>query len=56
MWLVLTSKSWIKVPIGVFIIVHREGVILFDAGRYPAIAEPDYIDSPLGRYLLRKIF
>lgn len=57
MWWVLTSRSWVKVPINYFLIEHRDGCILFDTGLDPAIAaDPKYIDSALGRFLLRRIF
>lgn len=56
MWWVLTSRSWIKIPIGAYVIQHRDGVVLFDTGMDPAIAESGYIDSAIGRFLCRKIF
>jgi N-acyl homoserine lactone hydrolase len=57
LWWVLTSKSWIKIPINAFVIEHRDGLVLFDTGMDPAIvSDPDYISSPIGRFLLRQIF
>ena len=57
LWWVLTSRSWIKVPINVFVIDHKDGLILFDTGLDPAIAsDPGYINSPIGRFLLNRIF
>jgi len=57
LWWVLTSKSWVKVPIHCFAIEHRDGLVLFDTGMDPAItSNPHYIDSPLGRFLLNRIF
>lgn len=54
---VLTSRSWIKVPINYFLIEHRDGPILFDTGADPTIAtNPSYITSALGRFLLKRIF
>ena len=47
MWWVLTSRSWIKVPINAFLIEHRDGLVLFDTGIDPAIAsDPRYLSSP----------
>lgn len=57
MWWVLTSRSWVKVPINAYVIEHRDGLVLFDAGVNPAlVSDPDYISSPIGRFLLKKIF
>ena len=54
---VLTSRSWVELPLNYFLIWHRTGPILFDTGIDPAIAsKPDYIVSPIGRFLLRRIF
>lgn len=57
MWWVLTSRSWVKAPINFFVIDHCDGPILFDTGLSPDIvSNPDYISSPIGRFLLKRIF
>ena len=57
MWWVLTSRSWVKAPITSYAIEHRDGLVLFDTGLDPAIvSDPDYITSPIGRFLLKRIF
>ena len=57
MWWVLTSKSWVRIPLNAYVIEHREGLVLFDAGMDPAVVlDPNYIDSPIGRFLLHRIF
>lgn len=57
LWWVLTSQSWVKVPINYFLIEHRDGPVLFDTGLDPAIAtDPGYISSAIGRFLLWRIF
>jgi N-acyl homoserine lactone hydrolase len=57
LWWVLTSRSWVKIPINCFVIKHRDGVVLFDTGMDPAIqSDPNYIDSTIGRFLMKKIF
>ena len=57
MWWVLTSRSWVKIPLNAFVIEHRDGLVLFDTGVDPALVlDPAYIDSPIGRFLLPKIF
>ncbi len=56
MWALL-SRSWAKLPINYFLIDHRDGPILFDTGLDPRIlTDASYIDSPIGRFLLRRIF
>lgn len=56
MWALL-SRSWVKLPINYFLIEHRDGPILFDTGLDPRIlTDPSYISSPIGRFLLRRIF
>lgn len=56
-WWVLTSQRWMDLPINFFVIEHRDGLILFDAGLDPAIAtDPDYISHPIGRFLLKRLF
>ncbi len=53
----LTSQSWIKIPVNAFVIEHRDGLVLFDTGLDPAIkSDPNYINSAIGRFLLRRIF
>ncbi|MCW9032918.1 MAG: N-acyl homoserine lactonase family protein [Rhodospirillales bacterium] len=57
LWWVLTSKKWIKVPTNVFVIEHRDGLVLFDTGIDLAVStDPNYIDSAIGRFFLRKLF
>ncbi len=57
LWWVLTSRSWIKIPINYFLIEHRDGPILFDTGLDPAIVtDKHYISSAIGRFLLHRIF
>mgnify|MGYP001811805660 CR=1 FL=1 len=57
MWWVLTSRSWVKAPITSYAIEHRDGLVLFDTGLDPAlVSDPNYISSPIGRFLLKRIF
>ena len=57
MWWVLTSRSWVRAPITSYAIEHRDGLVLFDTGLDPAlVSDPNYISSPIGRFLLKKIF
>ncbi len=53
----LTSKSWVRAPINAYAIEHRDGLVLFDTGADPAlVSDPNYIESPIGRFLLPRIF
>jgi len=57
LWWILTSRSWIEVPINVYVLEHRDGLVLFDTGMDPAIgSDPNYISSAIGRFLLHRIF
>jgi N-acyl homoserine lactone hydrolase len=57
MWWALTSRSWIEIPIHVFIIEHRDGLVLFDAGLDPAIvSDPRYVTNPIGRFFMKRVF
>ena len=57
LWWVLTSRSWIELPINVFVIKHRDGLVLFDTGIDPAIvSDPNYVDSAIGRFFMRRVF
>ena len=54
---VLTSRSWVELPINLFVIEHEDGLILFDTGLDPAIkSDPNYINKAVGRFLLGRIF
>lgn len=57
LWWVLTSQSWVGLPISVFLIEHKDGLVLFDTGLDPAIvSNPEYISQAIGRLLLKRIF
>lgn len=57
LWWVLTSRSWIELPINVFVIQHRDGLVLFDTGMDPAIvSDSNYVDSAIVRFFMRRVF
>lgn len=57
MWWVLFSRSWVEVPINVFVVKHLEGLVLFDTGLDPAVlTNPNYVDSFIGRFFMRRLF
>ena len=57
LWWVLTSRRWVRAPVLCYLIEHEQGLVLFDTGLDPAlVSDPNYIDSSIGRFLLRKIF
>ena len=54
---VLTSRSWVGLPINVFLIEHQDGFVLFDTGLDPALkSDPNYISQAIGRFLVDRIF
>ena len=57
LWWVLTSRRWVRVPIHCYLLEHQDGLVLFDTGLDPAIvSDPKYIQSPIGRFFLRRVF
>ncbi|MEO1137259.1 MAG: N-acyl homoserine lactonase family protein [Pseudomonadota bacterium] len=53
----LTSRSWVDLPINVFLIEHEDGLVLFDTGLDPALkTNPNYISQAIGRFLVDRIF
>ncbi len=57
LWWVLTSRSWIEIPILVYVIEHKDGLVLFDAGMSLEVqTDPEYFATPIGRFFARKIF
>lgn len=57
LWWVLFSRNWVEVPINVFVLEHPEGLILFDAGLDSSVlTNPQYVDSVIGRFFMRRLF
>ncbi len=53
----LFSTSWVESPVQMFVIDHRDGLVLFDAGLDPAIAtDRHYVSSAIGRFFLHRLF
>jgi len=53
----LTSRSWVSIPINVFVFEHRDGLVLFDTGMDPAaISNPTYVNSAIGRFFMNRVF
>jgi len=53
----LFSTSWVEVTCNVFVIEHRDGLVLFDTGVDRAIVtDPGYVSSAIGRFFLRRLF
>lgn len=58
LWL-LFSRCWVdEVPVHFFAIEHRDGLVLFDTGLDPAIAEDPkaYLGSAMGVFFLNRLF
>lgn len=57
LWWVFFGRRWVDLPLQAFLIDHRDGLILFDAGIDPAVqSESTYIKQAIGRFLLPRIF
>jgi len=53
----LFSRSWVEMPINVFVIEHPDGVVLFDAGLDPEIKnDREYVKDPIVRFFTRRLF
>jgi glyoxylase-like metal-dependent hydrolase (beta-lactamase superfamily II) len=51
------GRDWVKVPVHVFVVHHRDGVVLIDAGMSPRVAtDPDYWPDAITRTFMNKIF
>ncbi len=57
LWWVFLGRRWVPLPLQCFLIEHRDGLVLFDAGIDPAIvSDRRYIRQAIGRFLLPRIF
>lgn len=57
LWWVLFSRTWVDVPINVFVIEHPQGLVLFDTGLDPAVqTNARYVSHPIGRFFMRRLF
>jgi glyoxylase-like metal-dependent hydrolase (beta-lactamase superfamily II) len=56
-WWLLTSRHWTQPrPINVYVIEHRDGVVLFDTGQDRAsVTEPDYFPSGLSGIVYERL-
>lgn len=56
-WWILTSHRWVPLPVNVYLIEHREGLILFDTGLDRAVVtDTDYYPDGLTGFMFRHIF
>ncbi|MGA8533307.1 MAG: MBL fold metallo-hydrolase [Candidatus Tumulicola sp.] len=57
LWWLLTSKSWTSpLPINLYVIEHREGLVLFDAGQNRAsVTDSGYFPGGPVRYLYNRL-
>ncbi len=57
LWWVFFGRRWVELPLQAFLIVHRDGLVLFDTGIDPAVQlDKGYIKQAIGRFLLPRIF
>ena len=57
LWWVFFGRRWVDLPLQAFLIVHRDGLVLFDTGIDPAVQlDSSYIKQAIGRFLLPRIF
>jgi len=57
LWWLLTSRRWTQpLPINVFVIEHRDGIVLFDAGQdRRSVTDPHYFPRGIVGWLYRRL-
>lgn len=57
LWWIFTSRKWVDIPINVFVIEHKDGLVLFDTGLDIAVQEdPQYVSGAIERFFMRHLF
>ncbi|MEN8374374.1 MAG: N-acyl homoserine lactonase family protein [Gemmatimonadota bacterium] len=57
LWWIFAGRSWVRLPINVYVIEHSDGLILFDAGQDRAVVtDPDYWPDRVTAFFMRHIF
>src|SRR5436190_2129239 len=56
-WWILTSRRWLRArPINVYVIEHRDGIVVFDAGQDRAsVTTTDYFPDGLTGLIYRRL-
>jgi N-acyl homoserine lactone hydrolase len=57
LWWIFFGRRWVRLPINVYVIDHRDGLVLFDTGQDRAVVtDPDYYPDPITAFFYRHIF
>jgi glyoxylase-like metal-dependent hydrolase (beta-lactamase superfamily II) len=57
LWWIFAGRSWVRLPINVYVVERSDGLILFDAGPDRAVVtDPDYWPDRITRFFMRHIF
>jgi glyoxylase-like metal-dependent hydrolase (beta-lactamase superfamily II) len=57
LWWIFAGRSWVRIPLNVYVIEHSDGLILFDAGQDRAVVtDPDYWPGRITRLFMDHIF
>jgi N-acyl homoserine lactone hydrolase len=57
LWWIFFGRRWVRLPINVYVIDHRDGLVLFDTGQDRAVVtDPDYYPDRITAFFYRHIF
>ena len=57
LWWIFFGRRWVRLPINVYVIEHRDGLVLFDTGQDRAVVtDPGYYPDPITAFFYRHIF
>ncbi len=57
LWWIFFGRRWVRLPINVYVIDHRDGLVLFDTGQdWAVVTDPDYYPDPITAFFYRHIF
>ena len=56
-WWIFAGRSWVRIPLNVYVIEHSDGLVLFDAGQDRAVVtDPDYWPDRITRFFMDHAF
>ncbi len=56
LWWIFFGRRWVSMPVNVYVIEHQDGLVLFDTGHDPAVADAHYWPDPVTAFFVRHLF
>ncbi|MGB0972149.1 MAG: N-acyl homoserine lactonase family protein [Mycobacterium sp.] len=56
LWWIFFGRRWVSMPVNVYAIEHEQGLVLFDTGHDPAVADAHYWPDPITAFFVRHLF